>query len=77
MSFLSFIVGSRNGIRWQRLPENLVHWDPGEPRHFIDLAYATRRAESIEQAHAILTRAAALRPKDGTIQFNWRAIKRS
>ena len=37
---------------------------------FIELAYATRRAESIHTAHAILTRATGLRPMDAAIKFN-------
>jgi hypothetical protein len=36
--------------------QKLVEWNPSEPGHFIDLAYATRRAESVLMAHAILTR---------------------
>ena len=58
-------MGSDGGRR-----EKLVDWNPGEPGHFIDFAYATRGAESLQMAHAILTRGAALHPKDGTIQFN-------
>ena len=41
-----------------------------EPGFLVELAYATRRAESIHAAHAILMRAADLHPTDGTIQFN-------
>jgi tetratricopeptide (TPR) repeat protein len=43
----------------------LAEWNPKD-----ELAYATRRAESIHAARAILTRAAGLHPTDGTIQFN-------
>jgi tetratricopeptide (TPR) repeat protein len=50
--------------------KKLAEWNPNEPGHFIDWAYATRRAESIHQAHAILTRAAELHPDHGLIQFN-------
>ncbi len=50
--------------------KKLVEWNPGEPGHFIDLAYATRRAESIGAAHAILKRAEGQHPNDATIQFN-------
>jgi tetratricopeptide (TPR) repeat protein len=50
--------------------QKLVEWNPREPGHFVDLAYATRRAESVLTAHAILTRAAGLHPTDPTIQFN-------
>ena len=48
----------------------LVEWNPGEPGFFVNLAYATRRAESIEPAREILIRAATLHPADGTIQYN-------
>ena len=48
----------------------LVEWNPNEPGYFVDLAYATRRAESLSAAHAILLRGETLHPKEGTIQFN-------
>ena len=41
-----------------------------KPGFWVELAYATRRAESIHAAHAILTRAAHLHPTDATIPFN-------
>jgi len=50
--------------------KRLTAWNPKEPGFFVELAYATRRAESIHAAHAILTRAASLHPTDPTIQFN-------
>ena len=50
--------------------KKLAEWNPKEPGFFVELAYATRRAESIHAAHAILTRAASLHPTDPTIQFN-------
>jgi tetratricopeptide (TPR) repeat protein len=50
--------------------KKLTEWSPEEPAYLIDWAYATRRAESIHQAHAILTRAAQLHPDHGLIQFN-------
>jgi len=31
-----------------------VEWNPNEPGFFVELAYATRRGESIHAAHAIL-----------------------
>ena len=37
--------------------KKLVEWNSEEPGHFVDWAYATRRAESMHLAHAILTRA--------------------
>lgn len=48
----------------------LVEYDPADPSWFINLAYATRRADSLESAHAILLRAEKLHPQDGYIQFN-------
>ena len=59
--------------KWELLAvvaKKLVEWNPGEPGHFANLAYATRRAESIQAAHAILKRAEGLHPDDATIQFN-------
>lgn len=50
--------------------KKLTEWRPEEPGNFVDWAYAARRGESIQQAHAILTRAAGLHPTDATIQFN-------
>ncbi len=50
--------------------KKLVEWNPDEPGHFISLAYATRRAESIQAAHAVLKRAEGLHPNDAIIQFN-------
>ena len=50
--------------------KKLVEWNPDEPGFAIDWAYATRRAESIHIAHAILTRAADLHPDHDLIQFN-------
>ena len=59
--------------KWELLAvvaKKLAEWNPQEPGFFVELAYATRRADSIYAAHAILTRAADLHPTDGTIQFN-------
>ena len=50
--------------------KKLTEWNPKEPAFFVELAYATRRAESIHAAHAVLTRAAMWHPTDGTVQFN-------
>lgn len=49
--------------------KKLVEWNPNEPGFFVELAYATSRAESIHAAHAILTRAAGLHPNDGKIRL--------
>jgi tetratricopeptide (TPR) repeat protein len=63
-----------HGLKKWELPagvaKKLAEWNPKEPGFFIELAYATRRAESIHAAYAILTRAAGLHPNDGTIRFN-------
>jgi tetratricopeptide (TPR) repeat protein len=59
--------------KWELLAvvaKKLADWNPNEPGFFVELAYATRRAESIHAAYAILTRAARLHPTDPTIQFN-------
>ena len=48
--------------------KKLVEWNPNEPGDFIDWAYATRRAESMHLAYAILSRGAELHPDHGTIQ---------
>jgi Flp pilus assembly protein TadD len=55
--------------------KKLTEWNPNEPGFFVELAYATRRADSIHAAHAILTRAASLHPTDPTIQFNLACYK--
>jgi len=49
--------------------KTLTQWNPEEPGNFVDWAYAARRAESIQAAYAILTRAAGIHPADGAIQF--------
>ena len=59
--------------RWDLMAivaKKLTEWSPEMPGNFIDWAYATRRRESINAAHAILTRAASLHPTEPTIQFN-------
>ena len=59
--------------KWELLAvvaKKLVEWNSKEPSLLVELAYATRRTESIHAAHAILTRAASLHPNDATIQFN-------
>jgi tetratricopeptide (TPR) repeat protein len=43
---------------------------PGNPTAWINLAYAVRRAENIEQAEAILLKARKLNPKSALIIFN-------
>ena len=50
--------------------KKLAEWNSKEPSLLVELAYATRRTESLHAAHAILTRAASLHPTDATVQFN-------
>jgi Flp pilus assembly protein TadD len=47
-----------------------VKVDPGTAGWWISLAYALRRAESVEKAEAILLRAQAIHPKVAMIAFN-------
>ena len=48
----------------------LAAWNPQEPGHLIDLAYAKRRSEGLHIAHTILTHTAEVHPANATIQFN-------
>jgi tetratricopeptide (TPR) repeat protein len=67
-------LGVYHGLqKWEAMAEiahRLVEWNPSEAGYFVDLAYATRRAQSLVDAHAILLRGEKLHPTDGTIQFN-------
>jgi tetratricopeptide (TPR) repeat protein len=59
--------------KWELLAvvaKKLAEWNPNEPGFFVELAYATKRAESIHAAHTILTRAVGLHPTDPTVHFN-------
>jgi tetratricopeptide (TPR) repeat protein len=59
--------------KWEAMAaiaEKLAQWDPENPEYFLLLAYAKRRAESLEVADAILSRAGELHPAVGEIQFN-------
>ena len=53
----------------------LVEWNAHEATHFVDLAYATRRARSLVLAQAILVHASHLHPEDALIQFNLACFK--
>src|SRR4051794_23252446 len=61
---LAMRVAIYHGLqRWELMAivaKKLVGWNPGDPSHFVNLAYATRRGDSIHAAHTILTRAAGL-----------------
>ena len=58
--------------RWDLMAivaRKLTEWLPELSENFIDWAYATRCAQSVDAAHAILTRAASLHPTEPAIQF--------
>ena len=48
----------------------LVECNPRNPRHFCDLAYATRQAQSLYAASRVLSHAAELHPNSAVIQLN-------
>jgi Flp pilus assembly protein TadD len=59
-----------NWRRTQGAAAELCRREPGDAAWWITLAYATRRADSIEQAEAILLAAEKLHPREATIAFN-------
>jgi tetratricopeptide (TPR) repeat protein len=72
------VLGARDGIymaakKWDMaaaVASHLVKVDPENAGWWISLAYALRRAESVEKAEAILLRAQAIHPKVAMIAFN-------
>jgi predicted Zn-dependent protease len=48
---------------------HLVKADPENPAAWINLAYAVRRAENIQESEAILLKARALHPESALICF--------
>lgn len=72
------VLGARVTIyhglkKWELMQLSPRSWSSGIPtnrRHVVDLAFATRRAESILQALAILKQAEGLHPNAPAIQFN-------
>src|SRR6266542_2399342 len=52
------------------LARELVQRNPAEPAMWVTWAYATRRADSLEAAEAILLEAEKLHPIEPTIHFN-------
>jgi tetratricopeptide (TPR) repeat protein len=59
--------------KWELLrvvAKKLADHDPDEPQWPISLAYATRRAESIEAAKLILLEAVERHPKEPMIHYN-------
>ena len=58
---------------WGRAAEaatGLCERDPDDAAHWIQRAYAVRRARNIEEAREILHRGLELHPEDATIHFN-------
>jgi tetratricopeptide (TPR) repeat protein len=70
MARLAIYLGLKKWELMAIVVTKLVEWNPGEPDYFIKLAYAQRRAESLELALQTLGRAAVLHPTDTTIRFN-------
>jgi tetratricopeptide (TPR) repeat protein len=60
----------RTGTWWPRRPSHLVKVEPEEAGWWINLAYATRRCESIKKAETILLRARELHQDNALIEFN-------
>ena len=59
--------------RWARavpVLQRLVKQDPTEPQHWVSLAFAVRRAQSIEKAEQILIEASRRFPHEAVIWFN-------
>ena len=59
--------------RWARavpLLRRLVKQEPNEPQYWVSLAFATRRAQSIEEAEQILVEASRRFPHEAVIWFN-------
>jgi Flp pilus assembly protein TadD len=54
----------------RRVAAQLCQREPSIPAWWITFAYATRRAENLEAAEAILLVAVKLHPNEPTIQFN-------
>jgi Flp pilus assembly protein TadD len=59
--------------KWSLVAEvarHLVNIEPENASWWVNLAYATRRAESIDKAQALLLQARKLHPDNATIAFN-------
>ena len=59
--------------KWSLVAEvarHLVDIEPGNAAWWINLAYATRRAEGIDKAQALLLQARKLHPDNAIIAFN-------
>lgn len=59
--------------KWPEVRDFAREWvrrQPEEPAGWISWAYATRRADTLEEAENILRQAEVRHPKEATIQFN-------
>jgi tetratricopeptide (TPR) repeat protein len=52
------------------LARRLTREEPFQPAHWVDLAFATRRSQGIEQARSILRAARKFFPTEAVISFN-------
>jgi Flp pilus assembly protein TadD len=63
-------LAARNWRMAAELAKHLIEAEPENAGWWINLAYATRRAENIEKAEAFLQRAYNLHPDNAIIVFN-------
>ena len=67
---VSIYAGLENGVDQVPLEEHVVLHDPENAQWSISLAYATRRAQSIEAAKCILLEAVERLPGEPILHFN-------
>ena len=67
---LAIATEAKDWTEAARVSRLLTEAEPNNPDWIVDLAYAMRRAESLEAAHVILSDAVKRFPKSGMIQFN-------
>ena len=63
-------LGAKKWDMAAAVARHLVKVDPNNPAAWINLAYAVRRAENIQESEAILLKARALHPESALIAFN-------
>jgi Flp pilus assembly protein TadD len=63
-------IAAKNWAMAVEVARHLVEVEPGNAAWWINLAYATRRAESVERAESLLLRAHKLHPDNAIIAFN-------
>ena len=67
---LELYAGLQNWGLMQMVARRLTQCDPGKVQWRISLAYATRRAESIEAAKSILIDALESHPEEGIVHYS-------